>query len=159
MAMFRRLRMWAGSLTGAVERLNGLLEAVLEVLQERGTTDVPTHLVDAISSLQARADGIEQRQAVWEAEVEAVMHRATEERKRARAAEERARAKLQKLGTDVEDGDEDSLEELRRLGQELRSHDGEGGQEEGMRAVPPGLGDHRQAGKRLANRLKFGLGG
>lgn len=60
----------------------------------------------ALSSLAARVDELERSRALWEAEAEAALRRATAEKQIARNAEERTRAMAKKLGDGDDDGEE-----------------------------------------------------
>ncbi len=142
--MFRRISAAARSLHDLLEDIRALLQGVVSALQEREDTD-----------LAARVEKLELGRAMWEAEVEALLLKATDEKKRARAAEERARKREKRAEDDA--GDEYSLEDLPpEYLALLQAGNGPEGGGEGVQPVRSHVGLSSAEQRAFAKRLKFG---
>lgn len=147
--MFRSLRTWSGELLGALQALVILLQHVSLLLED---VRQGKHESEAVARLATRVGELELSRSLHEAQMEAELLKAVNERKQARAAEERAKYAARRLG-----GDEESEGELPAGYRELlRGGDGNGGETAGVPDVRPPMGTTRAERKARATRMKFG---
>ncbi len=142
--MFRGIRSYARAL---LEALQELALAVKVIAQAQDIREDAT--------IGRRVDDLERSRALWEAEVEGLLAKATQERQNARNAEERARTKernARALAGD-EGGEEGIPEEYLQI---LQSGHAPRGPEEGVPPVRQGVARTRDEKKAAVKRFKFG---
>jgi len=158
--MFRSIKIFAATLqalTSAIVRLERRLEEVPREDPESALHGEEIAMIALkTTEILARIDDLEQRRAIWEAEMDAQLVKADSKYKSARNAEERAR----KLGTEsyeADEGDLPSEEEIQQAYADLGivpPGDAEGGDSPGVLAMRESL--EGATPKASALRAKFG---
>jgi len=149
--MFKSLRQSAGALRG----LEVQLVAIRQILEER-SLEVPQEPLD-LSPLTNRLDRLEVGYAKWQAEAEATLLKADALFKNSRNAEERTRSKQAKIDEADAEGSLESEEFALAYERWVQDRDAEGGADNGLQGVRPGVEIHpgRSPAKALRLRAKF----
>jgi len=139
---------------GTLKEIAAALEGIRYNLLTLVKRDPASSQIGGQARIIERLEVLELSRATWEAELEGLLIKATNERKAARAAEERGRKRQESYETLESDGEGFDMEALQRYAQSLPLEDADRGEEEPVPALYEDLA--LDSPKQRITRAKFG---